>query len=604
MIKPRNEYPRPQFAREKWVNLNGTWDFCFDDQDLGLKELWFLPNKQFDMRINVPFVYESELSGIDSQEQHDIIWYKRVFDAPNLYDSQHLILHFGAIDYHAKVFLNGHLVTEHWGGETPFSADITPFLSAEGSQCLCLRVYDPLNNQEIPRGKQFWMMPSAGIWYTRSSGIWQTVWMEVVNNKHIDKLTVIPDLDSGTVGFDICAHNVDSLDCIELKVIYKDALVIAGQWQFHHDNLKFSIDLVQNQIFRTGFHTNAEYLWSPESPNLFDLKLRLIDGSTNNVVDTVSSYFGMRKIHTENGMVYLNNKPYYQKLVLDQGYWPDGLLTAPCDQAYVQDITLAKEMGFNGCRKHQKLEDPRFLYWADFLGFLVWEECSSAPMFTTAAQFSILETWKEIYLRDRNHPCIVTWVPLNESWGVPNIHADSQQQHWAQALYHFLHSLDRTRLVSTNDGWDQVDTDICGIHNYKFGLNADDPEFRAFTETLSSQSELLSQNVSGRPIYAKGFCSSGEPILITECGGIGFSTTVDSDWSYLSVSSSDDFLASYKRLITALYASKQVQGFCYTQLTDIEQEINGLLTYDRRAKFSLETLRAINDSHKRSNYNL
>lgn len=594
----RNEYPRPQFERENWINLNGVWKFCFDDEDKGLQQRWYLSNQPFDRKINVPFVYESELSGINCQDRHDIIWYKREFELPELSPQENLILHFGAVDYQAKVFLNGQLVKEHTGGETPFSVNITPFLKEGSSQSLCLRVYDPLENQEIPRGKQFWESCSKGIWYTRSSGIWQTVWMEVVEHQHIESLGMKPDVDKGSVELSIRLKNQNKNNWLKLRIYYRDLLVTETRTRCIENKLKITADIVQSDIFKTGFHGPEEYIWSPEYPNLFSLELTLIDSDSQRELDFIKSYFGMRKIHSENGIVYLNNKPYYQKLILDQGYWPKSLLTAPSDADYRQDITLAKQMGFNGCRKHQKLEDPRFLYWADKLGYLVWEECSSTPLFTTQSQIAILDSWKEAYLRDRNHPCIVAWVPLNESWGVPNIHADESQQHWAQSLYHFLHSLDNTRLVSSNDGWDQTITDICAIHNYRFGRSVVDPEFTDFCEILESKETLVSQLISGRPVYANGFDYKGEPILITECGGIGFATDQASDWSYLNVSSDSDFLSAYRRLISALYSSKDVQGFCYTQLTDVEQEVNGLLTYDRKPKFDLEKLREINANNK------
>lgn len=590
----RSEYPRPQFERKNWQNLNGAWDFRFDDDDKGLRERWYMPDSPFPIQINVPFVYECELSGINTREQHDIIWYKRNFDAPSLTPQQHLLLHFGAVDYQTQVFLNGQMVKEHTGGETPFSVDITPFLTEGTTQNLCLRVYDPLTNQEIPRGKQFWEFKPKGIWYTRSSGIWQTVWMEVVNEQRIESLAIKPDLDSGSVEFTVQTNTSAPNTWLKLQIHYQDKLFVETQIKCVGPTLKFSVDIFGSDIFRTGFHGADEYIWSPEYPNLFTVELTLSDINSNLEIDSVRSYFGMRKIHTENGIIYLNNKPYYQKLVLDQGYWPRSLLTAPTDDDYRLDISLAKEMGFNGCRKHQKLEDPRFLYWADQLGFLVWEECSSTPLFTTESQIAIYDSWKSVYQRDRNHPCIVAWVPLNESWGVPQIQSNQRQQHWAQALYHLLRSLDDTRLVSSNDGWDQTITDICAIHNYKLGKDADDSEFAQFCETLTSKEALVSQFVSGHPVYATGFGYRGEPILITECGGIGFATNQISDWSYLGVSSAAEFLATYRRLISTLRSSQYVQGFCYTQLTDVEQEVNGLLTYERTPKFDLKELRQIN----------
>ena len=313
--------------------------------------------------------------------------------------------------------------------------------------------------------------------------------------------------------------------------------------------------------------------------------------------DRVSSYFGLRKVHTENGMVYLNNKPYYQKLVLDQGYWPSGLLTAPCDEDFIKDIKLAKEMGFNGCRKHQKMEDPRFLYWADKLGYLVWGECAAPPIYNADAVERLMGEWAEVVRRDYNHPCIVTWVPINESWGVPNVSFDRQQQHFSQTMYHYLHSLDATRLVISNDGWAATETDIVAIHNYAHGRVDETKKYQFFKESLSTREKLLVRKSTPWPIFAHGFQYDGQPILLTEFGGTGFNCSGQEGWGYISVQNETEFIADYTRLMGAIYASTGLWGFCYTQLTDIEQEINGLFTYDRKPKCNPQKIRAINDSY-------
>ena len=294
-------------------------------------------------------------------------------------------------------------------------------------------------------------------------------------------------------------------------------------------------------------------------------------------------------------MMYLNNRPYYQKLVLDQGYWPNGLLTTPTDEALKKDIVLAKEMGFNGCRKHQKTEDPRFLYWADRLGFLVWGECAAPTIYNEHSVSRLMQEWTEIIARDFNHPSIVTWVPINESWGVPSIAWNRQQQHFSQAIYHYIHSLDETRLVISNDGWAMTETDICGIHNYAHGNEHETKKYAYFKQSLRTREDLLHRISNAWPIFAKGFSYAGQPILLTEFGGIGFDVSGRPGWGYTSVRNEVAFLKDYQRIMDAVYESVGLWGFCYTQLTDVEQEINGLLTYGRKPKASLEEIKAIND---------
>jgi beta-galactosidase/beta-glucuronidase len=303
----------------------------------------------------------------------------------------------------------------------------------------------------------------------------------------------------------------------------------------------------------------------------------------------------MRKVHIENGMVYLNNKPYYQKLVLDQGYWPEGLLTAPTDDDLKKDIELALEMGFNGCRKHQKVEDPRFLYWADKLGFLVWGECAASASYSEEAAARLTKEWIDIVDRDYNHPSIVAWVPVNESWGVPFIKGNKQQQHHSLAMYHLIHSLDPTRIVISNDGWELTETDICAIHNYNHGSELETSKYEAFKEAIATKEALLSSKPANRGIYADGFEHKGEPILLTEFGGIGFKVGEDNGWGYTAVKDKEEFLKDYQRVMEAVYHSKALHGYCYTQLTDVEQEINGLLTYYREPKCDLVKIREINN---------
>jgi beta-galactosidase/beta-glucuronidase len=324
-------------------------------------------------------------------------------------------------------------------------------------------------------------------------------------------------------------------------------------------------------------------LWSPEEPNLYDLRLELLDAE-DNVLDAVESYFGMRKIEARDGKVFLNGRPCYQRLVLDQGYFPGGLLTAPADEDLRKDIELAKEMGFNGARKHQKVEDPRWLYWADTLGFLVWSEMANAYQYSPNYVRRITSEWQEAVRRDHNHPCIVAWVPMNESWGVPDLATDPSQIDHLLALYHLTRSLDRSRPVVSNDGWEHARTDLCTIHDYG--------DAAALSSRYATPGSSVAARPANRPVYAPGHGYRGEPIIISEFGGIAFSGE-EGGWGYTTVADADEFLERYEALMIALLQCETVCGFCYTQLTDVEQEVNGLLTFDRKPKADPARIRNI-----------
>jgi len=586
----RTEYPRPQFVREEWQNLNGTWQFEFDDHNVGAAEKWFETGREFSRKIEVPYAYQSPLSGIHDAAFHDWVWYKRNFNVSPAWKGKRVWLHFGAVDYRAWVYVNGKYVGMHEGGHTPFQFDITDELTWQEEQVV-VRVEDPSTDETIPRGKQFWVEKSAGIWYTRTTGIWQTVWLEPVDAVHLEKVRFFPDIDRGDIAIEFeFAGNAAGSE-LDVEISFQGRSLVKDRITVHERYVKRSFNLFGHEIFRTGFHHEG-WTWTPENPNLFDAAFTL--RQNGRTVDSVRSYFGMRKVHIENGMVYLNNKPYYQKLVLDQGYWPDGLLTAPADEDLRKDIELAKAMGFNGCRKHQKVEDPRFLYWADKLGFIVWGECASSPSFSNNAVARLTKEWIEIVERDFNHPSILVWVPLNESWGIPHVRSDSRQQHHSLAMYSLIHSLDPTRLVVSNDGWELTRSDICAVHNYNHGMPDETAKYEEFKRSIATREQILQSKPALRGVYANGFSHQGEPILLTEFGGIAYKIGSEAGWGYTSVSTEEDFVKEYRRVLEAVYASGILHGFCYTQLTDVEQEVNGLLTYDRKPKCDLEAIRQIN----------
>ncbi|WP_040953058.1 glycoside hydrolase family 2 protein [Gorillibacterium massiliense] len=583
----RDEYPRPQFIRDQWLSLNGEWEFEFDDQNVGEQKRWYAADAgySFSRKIQVPFCFQSKLSGIGDPAFHDTVWYRRTLTIPDGYAGKRLLLHFGAVDYEARVWVNGSLVAVHEGGHTPFTADITDAINGTDN-LLVVKATDYSKDVSLPRGKQYWEEHSTGIFYTRTTGIWQSVWLEPVGPLSIRRLRMTPDIDHNEIALEAF---FDGMDCSEKDVRLQVTVSFAGS-VVADDVFSVRHSVESRRICLHDFNDHsAGRWWSPERPNLYDLELKLlVDGQE---ADRATSYFGMRKVSIEGGVLMLNNRPYTMRLVLDQGYFPDGLLTAPQDGDLRKDVELTKAMGFNGARKHQKIEDPRYLYWADKLGLLVWSEMANAFQFTESYVARMTKEWLEAVEYNYNHPCIAVWVPLNESWGVVDIATDKAQQQHALAMYHMTKSLDQTRPVISNDGWEMVNTDLIAIHDYEWRREV-------LAERYSSSDHALSARPGNRFILVPGFSYQNQPILVTEFGGISFKKSEWEGWGYSGASTEEDFVKRLKDVVEPLVQSPVVQGFCYTQLTDVEQEINGLLTYDRVPKAPLETIRAIVEGNR------
>ncbi|MBD2868054.1 glycoside hydrolase family 2 protein [Paenibacillus arenilitoris] len=579
----RADYPRPQHARQQWINLNGEWAFEFDDEHAGRREKWQLGQKAFSKRIQVPFAFQSELSGIHDPDFHDVVWYARNLDLPESFAGKRILLHFGAVDYEATVWVNGQQVAYHEGGHTPFHADITDALT-DGGNTLVVQAVDYSKDVTLPRGKQYWLHDSASIFYTRTTGIWQTVWMEAVAPVHLEKVKFTPRIDTNEIEIEYFVQG-DVSEGIELQadISFEGKPVASDTYTIRSNREKRTIGLHDFNDHGLG------RWWSPEKPNLYDATFTVKQGGEK--VDEVVSYFGMRKISIEDGKLSLNNRPYQMKLVLDQGYFPDGNLTPPSDDAIRRDVELTKEMGFNGARKHQKIEDPRYLYWCDKLGLLVWGEAANAYQYSNEYVRKFTKEWQEAIERDYNHPSIVVWVPINESWGVPNILIDKQQQLHALTMYYLTKSLDPTRPVISNDGWEMTDTDLYNIHDYEW-------REEVLAERYASIESSIAARPANRELSVGGFAYGGQPILVTEFGGIAYKKSEWEGWGYSGANSDEEFIAKLEAVVRPIRTSKAVQGYCYTQLTDVEQEINGLLTYDRKPKVPLELIRAINEGKK------
>ena len=586
---PRPEHPRPDFMRDSFYNLNGAWEFAFDDYDIGLKEGWYKPSYNFDKTITVPFCYQSAASGIGpTDEIHPIMWYRRKFTVPSEMQGRTILINFGAVDYEAMVYVNGMAVGGHKGGYTPFQLDVTPFLT-EGENDLCVRVVD-MPDPVQPRGKQYWKEGLYLCWYTPNSGIWQTVYLEAASETRIDYIHVTPNIDRGQASVEVMLNRVpDSKVTLALDVKLNEKEIRNVVTTTANRNVTIVIDMDARDTFE------PVALWSPRNPALYDLRVQLLDGEIK--LDQVDTYFGMRKIEVHDGVVYLNNSRIYQKLVLDQGYWPDTLITPPSDEAIREDLEWTKKLGFNGARKHQKIEDPRYYYWADKMGVLVWGELPSPYAFTDETVENLTVTMQEFIRRDFNHPCIIAWVPLNESWGVPQIVSNKKQQNTAAMLYYLTKAADGTRICSGNDGWEQMHTDICGLHNYKSSKEV-------LKKHFADRDFIEKQTGDGRRAYADGYKPTGkEAFMVTEYGGIAFTNIgLQSElggaetWGYHGKETDEEaFFVRFEACTEAIQEISFCQGYCYTQLTDVMQEINGLLLPDRRPKVDVERVRLINE---------
>jgi beta-galactosidase/beta-glucuronidase len=568
---PRSAYPRPDFRREEWKCLNGLWDFSFDEPC-------------YDRKILVPFAPESKLSGLADPSFHQALYYRRTFTLPEAWHGRRVLLHFGAVDYRCDVRVNGEPAVQHEGGNVPFDADITELLRFGAENEICVKAEDDPLDFEMPRGKQYWKEQSESIFYTRTSGIWQSVWLEPVSAAHLEKWKITPLLMQDAVRMDFSLS-----DAAALRVRIKYGEKVAAETVFLAPQKNQSHTFILDPGALGCWSMAEELTWSPEHPRLFDVTAEVLQQGT--AVDTVHSYFGMRSISIENGELLLNGRPYFQKLVLDQGYWPDSLLTAPDDKAFAADIRTIREMGFNGVRLHQKIEDPQFLYEADRLGLLVWGEFPAAYAYSARAVSRTLAEWTAEIERDCSHPCLVVWTPLNESWGVPDLAISAQQAEFSQAMVRLTHALDPTRPVVDNDGWEHTSGDLFTVHDYE-------PDHNVLAERYADIQALLQERPGGRILYVPGHTWAGQPLLVTEFGGIAFQAGCGG-WGYSSASDQEDFLRRYQAVTSALLGARAVQGFCYTQFTDVEQEINGLLTYDRTPKVPLQKIRAINESIRR-----
>ncbi|MFO0579112.1 MAG: glycoside hydrolase family 2 TIM barrel-domain containing protein [Polyangia bacterium] len=565
-------HPQPQMTREAWRSLDGAWEFAYDDE-----ARWRNPSEvAFDRRINVPFPPESPASGIGDPSFHAVVWYRRRVKLQPSERTQRLLLHFGAVDYQARVWCNGQLVTEHRGGHTPFTVDLTAALVIDAEQEIVVRACDNPHDLAKPRGKQDWHEQPHEIWYPRTTGIWQTVWLEPVPETYIERLRWTPHLDHWAIGLSVLLDGPGKGCELRVRLASLSGEVLADdRYTMTHAELSRSIALPDPGIddYRNRL------LWSPENPVLIEADLELWQGGER--IDAVHSYTALRSVGTEGCRFMLNGRPYYLRMVLDQGYWPETHLAPPSTDALRRDVELVKTLGFNAVRKHQKLEDPRWLYFCDRLGLLVWGEMPSPYRFTRIAVERLVTEWMEAVQRDSSHPCIAAWVPLNESWGVPDLPINPAHRDYVRTLYNLTKTLDPDRPVVGNDGWEHVATDFITIHDYAAHPGV---LYERYASPESVAKVLERQQPGGRPLTVAGFRVGDMPVILSEFGGIAYVPQGEGGWGYSRAHGEAEFLQAYSDLLEAIHECSGLAGFCYTQLTDTFQEKNGLLFADRTPK--------------------
>ena len=565
-------YPEPRARRKIWQSLNGEWQFKFGDDG------------SYNLKIVVPYAYQCEASGICDPLKYEILWYRRKFElTEDMKSCETVYLNFLAVDYECTVYVNGRFALYHEGGYGGFGADIHEYLINEKEQEIEIRVYDPMS-RIYPRGKQNWQEGRQRCWYHATSGIWQSVWLSGAGGDYMTDVRFETDV-------------AKTQACAYVQTIYGTADEITatvktphGATQSFSSSVKKDGRLMLNMAFQKPDCIDDIHLWTVAHPKLYETTLQIKKGGK--VLDEIRTYFAFRKVDTENGRVNINDRPEELRMVLNQGYFEKSGLTALSPENYKEDILLAKKMGFNGMRIHQKAEDPWLYYYADTLGMYLWAETPSAYAFTPETTKSLLNLQQDLVQSVYNSPSVIAYVPFNESWGVKEIRHDKKQQSLAKAAYCLIKSLDDTRLVVTNDGWENFEmSDIIGIHDYsKYGDE--------FKEKFGETSESLVP--AGRRLMVQGDKLAGQPIMLSEFGGVSLAT--DSGWGYNGAENNEEaFMERLERLFENV-ASCDFCGWCYTQLTDVEQETNGLLNAAHHPKFDLERIRGIVEKYSKKFY--
>ena len=569
---PRPEYPRPQFERNDWINLNGNWTYAFDFGKSG-KEKHLEKSKGFDKTIIVPFCPESKLSGVGYTDFIECMWYHRKLDIPESMNGKKIILHFGAVDYESEIYVDGKSAGVHYGGTSSFSIDITEFATPGKQHDLVVYVLHELRSGKQPGGKQSNNYNSYGCMYTRTTGIWQTVWLESVDNAGLESCQIIPDLDNQRFIFK--PHFFSNPNKTKLRITISD----------NNKEISKNEIIAGNDLPCIVSVPNLK-TWSPENPFLYTVKYEVID-EKGKTVDIVNSYAGMRKINIVGNKIYLNNHPIFLRFVLDQGFYPDGIWTAPSDEALKNDVKLSMDAGFNGARLHQKVFEERFHYWADKMGYLTWAESSSWGMDINdpISARNFITEWDEIVTRDRNYTSIIAWTPFNETWGRGS--SDGRQHNrFISDIYKLTHFLDDTRPVNDASGNYHVLTDLYTVHNYE-----QNPDSLRKILTPTKEKGVFRCHPQFDVEY------QGQPYIIDEYGGIRWipnKAFAENSWGYgQGPKTVEEYYTRLEQLTDVILNLDIMSGYCYTQLTDVEQEQNGIYNYDRTKKFDMNRINKI-----------
>ena len=579
MIKIK-DYPRPQLVRDNWQNLNGKWGFVFDDENIGEQKEFY---KKFpkSTEILVPFTYETKMSGIGDQTVHENVWYNKKIQQKTR-KGKRTILHFEGSDFVTKLWVNGIYAGMNEGGYHRFSFDISAYM-LDGENDITVKVEDSLSINQ-PRGKQRYKNESFSCWYVQTTGIWKTVWIENVPENYIVSVKNTPNFDKKNLGIELYT-NIDetALDDyeIETEIRFDDEVLNIKRAKAEKRIFKYEMDICDLH------KKHAVKAWSPEHPYLYDITYRLY--KDNILLDEVSSYFGVRKISVNGSKILLNDKELYLKMVLDQGYWAESHLTPPDEEAIVKDIEIVKKFGYNGIRKHQKTEDERFLYYCDINGMLVWGEMPSCYAFNDTSVTYFTDEWIKVVKQNYCHPSIIAWVPMNESWGIFEVAENVREQSFANALYFLTKSLDETRPVISNDGWEHTISDIVTIHDYKQDADLLYSEYNdEELAVLNNKKEFIANH----KLFSGDYKYSGQPVIMSEYGGIKLCS--DKGWGYGNQARDEkEYLERFAALNDAIRKTKYITGYCFTQLTDVQQEQNGLVDETRRDKFSKEVISKI-----------
>ncbi|MFJ9123466.1 glycoside hydrolase family 2 protein [Streptomyces sp. NPDC102340] len=588
---PRPEYPRPSFVREDWLNLNGIWQFAFDPGDSGLER--GLVDGELSGRITVPFCPESELSGIGDTDFHRAVWYRRTVQIPTEWRGRRPVLHFGAVDHDATVWVNGIEVARHIGGFTSFSADISGVVRAGDEAVIVVRARDTWDGPQA-RGKQSTQYANYSCLYTRTTGIWQTVWLEPVADTHLQRPRITPGLAAGCFHLELPLTGSRARHRVRARLTDEQGTVSEARVDAH-------LDLAPRVVL--PIPENRRRTWSPQDPHLYEIHLEVVD-DVGTVVDKARCTAGLRSVTIDGKRILLNGEPVFQRLVLDQGWYPDGLMTAPDDAALVRDIELSLAAGFNGARLHQKVFEERFLHHADRLGYLVWGEfgdwgASTGPVSADNQQPTIgyVTQWLEALERDYSHPSIIGWCGLNET--AQEIHdRNTTLDDATRALFLAAKAADTSRPVLDTSGYSHrvPETDVYDSHCYE----QDPVKFRELMSGLDKNQPFVNpQDVPGATALSVPY--AGQPYFCSEFGGIWWNpeeagdaagSDQDASWGYGErPRDEEEFQARFAALTGVLLEDPDMFGYCYTQLTDVFQEQNGIYRFDRSAKLDVERVR-------------